>query len=71
LALGPTGCGYREEAPPAIAGRILGLETVEHAYVLVVEVDVDVAVQTAVGGEQLRLRIGMAVGDGAQDLSDV
>ena len=49
-------------APPAIAGRTFehvgladrGVEPVEHAHVLVVEVDVDVAVQRAVGGEQLR-----------------
>ena len=38
------------------------VESVEHPHVLVVQVDVDVAVQPAVGGEQLRLGVGMALG---------
>jgi hypothetical protein len=39
--------------------------------VLVVEVDVDVAVEVAAVGEQLRRRLGMLLGDRAQDRADV
>ena len=62
----------RESRPPAIAGRITSVspladgvvEAVEHAHVLVVEVDVDVAVELAVGARRAAsLRLGVRVGE--------
>ncbi len=47
-----------------------GLEAVEHAHVLVVEVDVDVAVELALGREQLLLGAGMRLDQRAQGLAD-
>jgi hypothetical protein len=47
------------------------LEAVEHAHVLVVEIDVDVAVQGAVGSEQLALGRRVRRGEIAQHLADV
>ena len=54
-----------------VAAADRGVEAVEHAHVLVVEVDVDVAVQLAAAGEQLRLGVGVLVGQRAQDVADV
>ena len=48
-----------------------GVQPVEHADVLVVEVDVDVAVELPVGAEQLRLGRGVLLGERAQDRADV
>ena len=65
-------CGL---TPPAIAGRITsvspsphrGAEAIEHAHVLVVEIDVDVAVEVAFGREQLALGGGVRAGEVTQD----
>jgi hypothetical protein len=46
------------------------VETVKDADVLVVEVDVDVAVQLALGPEELLLGVRVLVRQGAQDLAD-
>ena len=64
-------------APPAIAGRITivspsrhaGVEPVEHAHVLVVEVHVHVAVEVALLGEQLRLGGRVLLGRAVEDAS--
>src|SRR3954447_13504891 len=48
-----------------------GVQPVEDADVLVIEIDVDVAIQRAVGAEELRLRRGMLLGERAQHRSDV
>ena len=62
-----------------MAGRITsvsaladgGVEPVEHPHVLVVEVDVHVAVELAVGSEELRLGLRVGRGERAQHLADV
>ena len=46
------------------------LETLQDTDVLVVEVDVHVAVELAVRGEELRLGIGMGLGHGIEDIAD-
>ena len=66
----PAGHGRQDDQRVALADR--RLEPVEHAHVLVVEVDVDVAVQLAVGAEQLAAAVsGCAVGERVEDLADV
>src|SRR6185312_10948962 len=46
------------------------LEAVEHAHVLVVEVDVDVAVELALGGEELRARLRVGRREVVEHLAD-
>src|SRR3954463_8620104 len=53
-----------------VAVADLGLEALQHAHVLVVEVDVDVAVELAAVAEDLRLGRRMLVGERAEDLAD-
>ena len=48
--------GHRRQDHQRVALADGRVEPVEHAHVLVVEVDVDVAVELALGGEQLALR---------------
>jgi hypothetical protein len=48
-----------------------GLEALEHSDVLVVQVDVDVAVELALRVEELGRGIGVRLREGAQDLADV
>src|ERR1035437_221934 len=48
-------------------GRV---EALEDAHVLVVQIHVDVAVQLTVGREQLRLGVGMALGEETQDFAN-
>ena len=52
---GSAPAGHRRQDLQRVALADGGVEPVEHPHVLVVEVDVDVAVQRAVGGEQLAL----------------
>ena len=52
--------GHRRQDHERVALADGGVEAVEHAHVLVVEVHVDVAVELALGGEQLALRGGVA-----------
>ena len=52
-------------------GRPRAESAVQHPHVLVVEVDVDVAVELAVLAEQLGGGVGVLGSQGAQDLADV
>src|ERR1700710_1953243 len=63
--------GHRGQDDDGVALGDRGLETLEHAHVLVVEVDVDVAVEVAVLAEELLAGGGVLGGEGAQDLADV
>ena len=77
LTGGEAGRGPGSVWPPAIAGRMTivssaptaVLEAVEDADVLVVEIDVDVAVELAVVAEQLLLGPGVGGGEAAQNLA--
>src|SRR5205807_2655112 len=48
-----------------------GLQSFQHPYVLVIQIDVHVAVQLAVLGEELALGLGMAGGKRPEYLADV
>src|SRR4051812_30028244 len=63
--------GHRRQDDDGVAVGDRRLETLEHAHVLVVEVDVDVAVEVAVLAEELLGGGGVIGGEGAQDLADV
>src|SRR5437660_9559563 len=63
--------GHRREDHEGVALAHRGVQPLEHADVLVVEVDVDVAVELATVREQLRLRAGMRVDQRPQDLAHV
>ena len=68
--LGTRPAGHGGQDDQRVVGSHGGVEAVEYADVLVVEVHVDVAVEAAVGAEQLRLRLRMSLSHGAQDLAD-
>src|ERR1035438_37488 len=63
--------GHRGQDHEHVTGADGRVEAVEHAYVLVVEVDVDVAVELALGGEQLALGRRVAGGEVLEHLADV
>src|SRR5919107_6163180 len=63
--------GHRRQDHDGVAVGDARVEAVEHAHVLVVEVDVHVAVQLAVLGEELRLRLRVLRGEVPQHLADV
>ena len=67
----PSAAGHGGQDDEHVALPDRRVEAVEHADVLVVEVDVDVAVELAVGAEDLVLGLGVRVGQGVQDLADV
>src|SRR4051812_14949091 len=67
--LAPPGHGRQDDQHVAVVDR--GVEAVEDPYVLVVQVDVDVAVELAAVAEELALGGRMLVGERAQDLADV
>src|SRR5438128_11210028 len=48
-----------------------GLQSLQHPYVLVVQIDVHVAVQLALLGKQLALGLGMAACESAKHPADV
>src|SRR6185437_7061592 len=63
--------GHRRQDHERVAIGDGGVQPVEHPHVLVVEIDVDVAVQRAVGCEQLALGRGVRGGEVAQHVADV
>ena len=62
--------GHRRQDHKRVRLANGGVQPVEHAHVLVVEVDVDVAVERSVGGEQLVLRGRVVGGEVAQYVAD-
>src|SRR6478735_9024860 len=63
------GHGRQDHERVGLADR--RVQTVEDADVLVVEIDVDIAVQRPVDAEELRLGGGVLLGERAQDRADV
>jgi hypothetical protein len=71
-ALGSEGsAGHRRQDHEDVAAPHRRVQPAEHADVFVVEVHVDVAVELALGGEQLVLGGRITGGEVAQDLTDV
>src|SRR3954447_18920097 len=70
-ALLPRAAGHRRQDDERVRAADRRLEAVEDADVLVVEVDVDVPVEPAVVGEELRLRLGVRRGQRVQHRADV
>src|SRR5215217_204955 len=68
LERGPAGHGRQDDQ--RVGGSDRSREAVEHADVLVVEVDVDVAVQAAVVAEELLARLRMRLGERVEDGAD-
>src|SRR5918998_148628 len=63
--------GHRRQDHDRVALGDLRVEAIEHPHVLVVQVDVDVAVEVAVLGEELRLGGRVLLCQRAQHLADV
>src|SRR5690349_11799911 len=63
--------GHRRQDDDGVAVFDRGLEPLQDPDVLVVEVDVDVAVQLAVLAEELGRSVGELAGQRAQNLADV
>src|SRR3954447_3892760 len=63
--------GHRRQDDERVGAADRRLQAVEDAHVLVVQIDVHVAVEPAVLGEQLRLRLGVRVGQRVEHRADV
>src|SRR4051794_39321416 len=63
--------GHRRQNHHGVGVLDGGVQPFENAHVLVVQVDVDVAIEVAVGAEDLTRRVRVALDDAAENVTDV